>query len=72
MENNKPMYAFCQEVKATANGEDRYYFTERNGEYVVGSLSYDKQKAWEFYVCLSNEGEKDIVKTILHTSDEKK
>ena len=70
MENTTPKYEFIKEVKSTADGDEEYYFTDRNGCYVLGSLSYTKQEAWSFYIRLCNgEIKEAVTKTVMHSSD---
>jgi len=56
-------FEFVQQTRY--NETDSFYFTEQNGKYISDSGHYNKEKAYEKFIFLSQGGSLDPVKITL-------
>jgi hypothetical protein len=57
-------YKFIKEIVEMAGGSEIQYYTEKDGRFVIGSVSLDFEKAEQFYRKLKNGLVQSIKTTI--------
>lgn len=72
MEQATTKFEFIQEVKSSITGEDVFYYTLKDKVFVQGSLSYNKEEAYKYFLKLSSGNVKDTVsKTVIESVETK-
>ena len=65
---NAEPFEFCKETEITKDGINTVYFTRRGGEFCPGSLSYDREHAYDrFKILVAHNGETKKIE-VLETS----